>query len=225
MHRRHQHRGDPRRQVVSCDDLAREVVVGAILDDELDLVVRLEPVEVAPVVPVRFAAGRAFDVDNLENGRRHAHRGTMAARLEHHGASGGQQPIHQRVDIFLQKRFPTRDLDQRRAERLDGGNDLIHGHLPSLVEGVGRVAPAAAQVAGGQPHEHAQLAGARRLALDRMENLVNRQHRRFLLSYRYDEADVLHEADVNDLQECQKFSGYGRHRGSSDRHQQGTAVA
>ena len=39
------------------------------------------------------------------------------------------------------------------------------------------------------------------------------------------EADVLHETDVNDLQERQKFSGYGRRRRQRDRHQQGAAVA
>ena len=60
------------------------------------------------------------------------------------------------------------------AARLDVGNDVVHAHLAAFVEGVGRVAPAAAQVAGGQAHEHARPAGMGRLALDRMEDLVNR---------------------------------------------------
>ena len=34
----------------------------------------------------------------------------------------------------------------------------------------------AAQIARGQPHEHARPAGVRRLALDRMEDFVDRQH-------------------------------------------------
>ena len=41
-------------QPVLRDDVARVLVVGAILDDELDLVVRREPVQVGPVVPVRL---------------------------------------------------------------------------------------------------------------------------------------------------------------------------
>src|SRR5205823_14962480 len=46
-----------------------------------------------------------------------------------------------------------------------------------LVEGVRRIAPRAAQIAGGQTHEYARAAGARRFALDRIEDLVDRQHR------------------------------------------------
>src|SRR4249920_627807 len=91
------------------------------------------------------------------------------------------------------------------------------------MKGIRRVAPAAAQVAGGQPDEDAELAGARGLALDRMEDLVDRQHRRFLLSYGYGATDLLYQTHLNALQERQKFSGYGRRRGESDRHQQGTA--
>ena len=149
----------------------------------------------------------------------------MAAGLQHHGSSGGEEPIHQRVDVFLEQRLAAGNLHQRRSVRLDGADDLVHGHLVPLVERVRRVAPAAAEVAGGQPDEHAELPRARRLALDRMKNLVDRQHRRFLLSYRYGQADVLYQAHLNDLQKCQKFSGYGRRRGEPDRHQHGAAHA
>ena len=40
VHRREQHGGDPLGQLVARDDVARVLVVGAILDDELHLVVR-----------------------------------------------------------------------------------------------------------------------------------------------------------------------------------------
>ena len=46
------------REVVPCDDVAGVLVVGAILDDELHLVVRPQPLEVRPVVLLGFAAAR-----------------------------------------------------------------------------------------------------------------------------------------------------------------------
>ena len=55
------------------DDVARVFVVCAILDDELHLVVRPKPIEVAPVVAVRLAAARAFHVED-----RHDRSGTFA---------------------------------------------------------------------------------------------------------------------------------------------------
>ena len=61
-----------------------------------------------------------------------------------------------------------------------------------------------------------ELPGAGRLALNRMEDLVDRQHRRFLLSYRlWRKPTFYYETHVNDLQERQKFSGYGRRRRSN----------
>ena len=69
VHRRQQDGGDARREAVTPDDVARELVVGAILDDELHLVVRREPVEVVPVVLRGLPARRALDVDDLQHGR------------------------------------------------------------------------------------------------------------------------------------------------------------
>src|SRR5881409_2033738 len=46
-----------------------------------------------------------------------------------------------------------------------------------------------------------------------------------LLSYAYGKSDVLHEAHLNHVQKCQKFSGSGRRGRARARHQQGTALA
>src|SRR2546426_8108872 len=64
---RHQNRCRTMREIVAGDDVARERVVGAVLDDELDLVVRSEPVEIAPVVLAGLAAGGALHVDDLQH--------------------------------------------------------------------------------------------------------------------------------------------------------------
>ncbi len=89
---------------------------------------------------------------------------------------GVEQPLHQRIDVGLQQRLAAGHLDDRAAARLDIGHHLVHAHLAALVEGVRRVAPAAAQVAGRQAHEDARPAGVGRLALDRVEDLVDREH-------------------------------------------------
>ena len=105
---------------------------------------------------------------------RHVGDAAMAAGLDQHGLPGIEQALHQRIHIGLQQRLAAGHFDGLAAARLDVGHDLVHAHLAALVEGVGRVAPAAAQVAGGQAHEDARPAGIGRLALDRMEDLVNR---------------------------------------------------
>ena len=52
--------------------------------------------------------------------------------------------------------------------------------------------------------------------------LTNQQS---LLSYGYGEANLLHQAHLNHLQERQKFSGHSRPGGHRDRYQQAAAVA
>ena len=165
-------------QVVARDDVARELVVGAILDHELHLVVRRQPVEVAPVVLAGFAAARALDVDDLHAPPpARASIGRWPPVSSMHRRAAGQQPLHQRIDVVLQQRLAAGDLDERAAVALDRRDHLVDRHLAPFVERVGRVAPRAAQVAGRQPHEHARAPGAGRLALNRMEDLVDGQHR------------------------------------------------
>ena len=74
------------------------------------------------------------------------------------------------------------DLDLLEVERVprvgaDVPHDLIHRHPASFVKRVRRVAPRTTQVAGGQADEDAGTPGVRRFSLNRMENLVDRQHR------------------------------------------------
>ena len=195
-------------EAVSCDDVFRELVVGAILYDELDFIVRREPIEIAPVVLAGFAAAGAFDVDDLHDGGRHARDRPMPAGLEHHGPTLREQPVHQRIHIVLQQRLAAGDLDERAAVPLDLSQNFVDRHLPPLVERVRRVAPRAPQIAGRETDEHARLPRARRFALNRMEDLVHRQHK--LLFHLYGQTDVLYEAHLNHVQKRQKFSGYGR---------------
>ena len=76
------------------------------------------------------------------------------------------------------------------------------------MECVRRVAPRTAQIAGGEADEHTRLTRPSRLALNRVENLVNRQHlSTSSILTPYGQTDLLHEADLNDLPQRQKFSG------------------
>ena len=153
----------------------RELVVRAIGDHELHLVVRssrcarlLQSFLSASPLPGHFTsmiritpAGTCGDA-------------AMAAGLEQHGLARLEQALHQRIHVLLQQRLAAGDLDERAAVRLDLGHHLVHAHLAAFVERVRRVAPAAAQVAGGQADEHARPAGVGRLALNRVEDLVDR---------------------------------------------------
>jgi hypothetical protein len=81
------------------------------------------------------------------------------------------------VHVFLQQRLAARELDDLALEPLHLGDDVVDGHLAAAGEGVRRVAPAAPQVARGEPHEHARPADVRRLALDGDVDFVDRSTR------------------------------------------------
>ena len=100
----------------------------------------------------------------------------MAAGFEQNGSSGGQQPIHQLVHVFLEERLPAGDLDEATSIPLGFRHHIVHRHLAALVECVRRIAPRTAKVAGSEPDEHTRAAGVRRLALNRIEDLVDGQH-------------------------------------------------
>ena len=97
----------------------------------------------------------------------------MTAGFEHDGPAAREQPVHQRVDVFLQQRLPAGDLDERTVVPLDGGDDLIDRLFVPLVKGIGRVAPGAAQIAGREPDEDTGQAGPRGFALNRIKDLVD----------------------------------------------------
>ena len=115
---------------------------------------------------------------------------------------------------------------------VDLRDDFVERHLAPFGERVGRVAPGAAQVAGGQAHEHARPPGVGRFPLDGVEDLVDGQHcrsealyldvdqnagsgqrrlrsghRRRLKYAAMAKADLLLEAHLNHLPQRQKFSG------------------
>ena len=91
------------------------------------------------------------------------------------------QRAKQRDRLGLQQRLAAGHLDHAAVVPGHALEHLVERHLPPLVEGIGRVTPDTAQVAAGQAHEDARLARPGRLALDRMENLVDPQHRRTIL--------------------------------------------
>ena len=107
---------------------------------------------------------------------------TVPAGFEQHRLARVEQSLHQRIDVLLQQRLAAGNLDQSDTRTPSTSrDDLVERHLPAFVKRVRRVAPRAAQVARGQAHEDARPPGVRRLALDRVEDLVDRQHRDAML--------------------------------------------
>src|SRR5262249_35866536 len=78
--------------------------------------------------------------------------------------------------VRLEQRLAAGDLDERAVKRVNFRDDLLDRHLPAARERVRRIAPAAAQVAGGKPDEHARTSRVRRLTLGRPVDFVGGQH-------------------------------------------------
>ena len=156
MDRREQHRRDRRGQVVALHDVARVLVVGAIRDHELHLVVRRSSSRFGQCIVSRLAAARALHVDDAD-APRPAPRPTLRWPPVSSSTvvAGLEQPLHQR------DRRPSAAAARRRSARPAGSRSAATSASTSSTtssaarEGVRRVAPRAAQVAGGQPHEHA----------------------------------------------------------------------
>jgi hypothetical protein len=160
-------------ELVAPDDIARVLVVGAILNHELHLVMRRELIEIRPVHRVRFAAGRTLHVHNRDDGIGHRVDGHVAAGLEEHLVAAIEQALHQRVHLVLQQGLAAGDFDQPAVVARHFVEDLLESHLPAAGERIRRIAPAATQVARRQPDEHTRPPDMRRLALHGQIDLVD----------------------------------------------------
>ena len=169
------------------DDVAHPLVVGAVGEDELDLVARADVLEVRPAVAVRLAAARALQVHDLVHARIDPRDVRLAARLDEHRLARVAQLAQQRADAGLEQRLSAGQLHERRAEGERARQHVLAGHARAAVEGLRRVAPHAAQVAARRAHEGAGQPGERRFALDARVDLVD------------DERVFLHGASSRDL--------------------------
>src|SRR5262245_37901237 len=184
MYRREVDRCSATSNLLPRDDIAGKLVVGAILDDELHLVLGAEPLEIPPVILPVFTTAWTLHVEDSHDAIRNTLDASMAAGLEQDGLPAVEKALHERIDILLQQRFATGHLNQRTPVSIDFTDDLVQRSLAAFVEGRWCIAPAAPQIARGQTHEHTRPSRVRGLALHRMEDLVDGEHcRRVRLSW------------------------------------------
>src|SRR5262249_27583631 len=117
----------------------------------------------------------ALHVENGDDRIGHTGGAPVSAGLEQNGASAMEQCLHERIHLLLEQRLAAGHLDERAVVSIHSGKHGIDGLLRSLVERVRRVAPRTSQVAGGEAHEDARTPRIARLALHRVEDLVNRE--------------------------------------------------
>src|SRR5688572_19883706 len=79
------------------------------------------------------------------------------------------------MDAGLEKRLAPGDLDPLDAVTVRLAHDVVDRSARPLVERLRRIAPGTAQVARGEPDEHARPAGMGRLALNRAVDLVHHE--------------------------------------------------
>ena len=79
----------------------------------------------------------------------------------------GQAPHEFQAFGRVQQGFASGDADKLCPAFEDGVFDLCKTHFPAASKSVNRVAPSAAQVAAGKPHEVGELSGMQAFALKR----------------------------------------------------------
>ena len=131
------------------------------------------------MIPAGFAAGRTLDVDDPDHLSGHVGNAAMAAGLEQHDMAARDELPHQRIHIGLEQRLAARDLDIVAADGRHLRHHVVDADLVAFVEGVRRVAPGASEIARRQADEDARPARVRGLALNGVEDLVEREHRLF----------------------------------------------
>ena len=151
------------------DEVAGEVVVFAVGDDEFYFVVFGEGFEVFEAEGVGCAAcAGTFDVDDLVDGFGDIGQRAFAAGLDHQREVLRQQAVHQRQEFFgLQHGLAAGELDEGAGgEGFDLLLDFVEGEGLAAGEGVLGVAPGAAEVAAGEADEDAGEAGEGGFALN-----------------------------------------------------------
>jgi len=152
------------------------LVVGAVGDDELDLVPGSQRIEVRPSVPSALPASGTLHVDDALDPRGHAVDREAPTGLEENFEAARDEGAHQLARVRLEQRLASGHLDERAAERLHPCDDRTDLHVGALVERVRGVAPDAAQVAPRQPDEHAGPPRVGGFPLHRVEDLVDAEH-------------------------------------------------
>jgi len=175
VHRRDMNSVGTTGQIVARDYVACVLVIQSILDNKLHFVVRPDAIQVAPIVLPGFAATRALHVEDRDDASGDARGAAVTTCLEKHRPATVEQALHERIHILLQQWLTAGDLDERAGKAINLLEHLFERMLAAFVERVRRITPRAAQIAGGQPHEDAGTSGVCRLALDGIEDFVNRQ--------------------------------------------------
>ena len=96
-----------------------------------------------------------------------------AARFQQHRMAGITKRCHQRQYIFLQQRFPARDLDERTVESSNRLRDFAERLFFAFVKRVFGIAVGAAQIAESEPNEYTWPPRPAALALDGVIDFVN----------------------------------------------------
>ena len=175
MHRRQVHRGHATGQLVEGNDVTGIPVIAMVFQDEFHLIMRPKPLEVRPVISLRFSAAWALHVENGHDRCGNACGTAMPACFEQHRMPSVHQRLHERIDLILQERFSTGNFDERAIEATDLVQYLFDGPLATFMERVLRVTPRTPQVTCGQTDEYARATHIGRLPLNGIKDFVNRQ--------------------------------------------------
>src|SRR5262245_28212574 len=142
------------------DDFQRVIEIGAVFDNKLDLITRIEPLKICPEVAMIFAAPGAFDIENLDRARIEHAGIEAAASLDEYRVSCLTQPPDQfSAFALLDQGFSTCDFNEPAVILTDLLDHLIKRHLGAACKCVFAVTPDAPQVAPGQPDENAWHSG------------------------------------------------------------------
>src|SRR5579885_7551 len=123
--------------------IPRELVVGSIGDDKLQLVGRSERIEVGRAKAPSLSRSGTLHIDNLVNCFRHVLQRTLSAGLDQHLIAVVEELLHERHYLaLLQHRFSAGNFHQLdRSKRAYSAHHLIDRGFVSAREGVLAVAP------------------------------------------------------------------------------------
>src|SRR5437870_172165 len=90
----------------------------------------------------------------------------MASGFYQHSVTCISEPRRKLIDLRLQQRLTTRQLNQFAVIAFHFAHYLVESHLRAAGEGEFGITPTAAQVTSGCPHENARQSRIARFALN-----------------------------------------------------------
>ena len=124
----------------------------------------------------RLAACGAFHIDDSDDAAGDVFNAAVSTSFQQNRVPLADEPLHQGIHVRLQQGLAAGHLNHVAAQLTHAPQNILHAHSAAFMKRIRRVAPRTAEIAGRQPDKHTWPSRMGGFPLNRVEDLVDRQH-------------------------------------------------